>query len=532
MYAPAMGGFAASSSVVANQIVINGSSFASPLPAGLYGGQTANIRYSNNLTRQVSTQTLLSPAEQVALVQVLTLGFTNQSIVLSDLTTNAAIGGNFSIDSSLIPSGGFTSLNLPATVTAKANVPTLAYAGPATINGFVEFSSGGAHLQVSNGNITGSGRVSGSYALRISTGNGSIGASGNPLGVQANVLGLDAGGNGSVFAQFMDNIQFELHDSSAAGQFNLYAPQTMTSSPGTSISSPVIIIESGSGGIGEQGAPININGTTQLTANAGRSVYIRNISGSGTTTLAGANNIFGQALVNKGNTYNLQSQGDIIAAGGASSLPESAVTAVSVALNSTLGNVGSSTKPVLLGTANTNLTAQAAQSVFVRNPQNGATSLSSAVMAEGSLITNKAGNTYSLESEGTIASLSVGTLANNSISAPRIIIVSNNGDVGLSSLPVLLSGQSGQTTTLTARAFSAGGSVNLRSLTPGLTVSLRDVFSGGFTLYDNGAGLTYNLQAASDIISSTAGAGSTITAPTTVLYSVSAALAQLLHQLS
>lgn len=516
-YAPLMGGFAASSSVVANQIVINGTIFGAPVPAGLYGGQTSSIKYSNNLPRAVSTATLLSPAEQVALVQVLTLG--KQSIILRDLTSSDAIGGNFAIDSSLIPSGGFTSLNLPATVTANVNVPALEYAGPATINGFVYFSSGGAQLDVSSGDIIGSGRVIGSYALRISAGNGSIGASGNPFGVQAHVLGLDAGGSGSVFALFMDNIQFELHNSSAAGQFNLYAPQSLTSSPGTSISSPVIIIESG--GIGEPGAPLNINGTTQLTLAAGQSVYVRNISPTGTTTLSGAKNMFGQSVVNKANsTYSLQSQGDIIAAGAAGSQPESAVSALNVALNSTLGNVGSSNKPVLLGLANTNLTAEAAQSVFVKNPLNGVTSLSSAVLADGTKITNKAGNTYSLESEGTIASLATGTLTDHSIAAPRVILVSNNGDVGLSSLPVLLSGTSGQTTTLTARAVSAGASVNVRALSPGLTVSLRDFFSGGFPLYDNGAGQKYSLQAASDIISSTAGAGSTISAPTIALYSI------------
>ncbi|MBX9570323.1 MAG: hypothetical protein K2X77_15610 [Candidatus Obscuribacterales bacterium] len=159
-------------------ITIGGVSYASPVAGGAYGGATATILEGTESVT-IGPGMFITPAEQIAFVQVVLGGLAAQTLILSQPAsttspgTGFAFGGSFDIDASKIPAGNFTSLILPDAVTVNISAP-LTYAGSAQVSGTMNFTSASAQLNVGNGlTITSNGQIIGADTLAISLGAGS-----------------------------------------------------------------------------------------------------------------------------------------------------------------------------------------------------------------------------------------------------------------------------------------------------------------------------------------------------------------------
>ncbi len=268
------------------------------------------------------------------------------------------------------------------------------------------------------------------------------------------------------------------------------------------------ILYSTTGNVGTAASPVLLDGLfMSLTAQAsapGRSVFINSIHvppppGSlpfdASTTVLFANGVAagGTPITNQASSiFNVQAVGRIIAAS-----PLAEISASDIVLYSTTSDVGSSAASPIRINSSSNLTAQAAGSVFINNVATGpgtTVSFKSAISAGGTLISNSAAGQYNLAAVGDIVSSAPGS--SNAISAPLTVLHSSSGSAGTAAAPVLVNG----TTTLTAQANQE---VQLSTANPAQPFSISfgstPVQSSSGSLISNKAGSLYRVFSSSEI---------------------------------
>lgn len=118
-----------------NSITVNGTQFNSPFDGGGGSGGPSSLTIIENGTVVViSTGDTVTPAEWAAIIQVRLTG--SQSIVLD--SSGTATGGTLPVTTENTPSGGFSTLNLPAGVTLLNSNPSLVYSGGMIIDGIFD----------------------------------------------------------------------------------------------------------------------------------------------------------------------------------------------------------------------------------------------------------------------------------------------------------------------------------------------------------------------------------------------------------
>ncbi len=187
-------------------VTINGKSVASPVTTGSFGSGGGPLQITENGAKvNFNYGDPITPAELVALVQVTTTA--SQPLILDQF--GVAKSGSFSIDSKNIPSGGFSTLILPSSVTLNDNLSSLSFSTSAKVDGLlsVDFAGGGTlstplltvngTVTASNGNLniqgTGAGNAldlaMGAAGL-ISTTNGNITFNGTAGPINSKTSGL------------------------------------------------------------------------------------------------------------------------------------------------------------------------------------------------------------------------------------------------------------------------------------------------------------------------------------------------------
>ncbi len=372
----------------------------------------------------------ISQAEQVALVQV-SSGY-GQYLVLNGSTYSAA-GGNFTVVSANVPTDGFSTLNLPSSVTmfvdaalaeldfsSTANIAgTLTFPGSGTLgvdsltltDGLIHSSAAGAQIAVvANSGMTEAGTgtgIVGADTVNLSTVSGSIGTdTANPLKVSAAHLVANAVGiGGNVY--ILDNQSVSISGASGATEtfYLSTSAGNMTTDNTVTVSATTVNLANTAGNIGTSTTlPFNIS-AANLVANAtghDANVYVADdqaltISASSQST---------------GTFYLSTSLGDLTTATGV------AVAANTVNLANTAGSIGTSTS-LPFNISAPNLVANATghdANVYVADDQ--ALTISGVSQAGGTFSVSAAGNlttTTSATITGNVVNLTTTTLTNGNI---------------------------------------------------------------------------------------------------------------------
>lgn len=227
----------------AGSININGNLMSGTVTSGTFnpsggGGTTVLIDKQGSPNTPYSNGDNVTPAELVAIIQKLATN--NQGVTLS--AQGAATGGTISVAQGNIPSGGFTTLVLPASVTLVDKVTNLSYSTSATVHGALQITDVAGTAAISTPTLVLNGSISNA------TGNTNIQGTG-----ANNALSLTFGASSSI--------------TSSAGHvlFN----ETNSGS--------VTTASSGNGTLSAQGAGslVKFNGGTQLV-----NVSVKSVTGA------------------------------------------------------------------------------------------------------------------------------------------------------------------------------------------------------------------------------------------------------------
>ena len=154
-------------------VTINGQSQGSFLGSGQYGVASYSVTIAGgNGPLTITPTTNVTPAEWVAAEQV-AYGTGSNPQTLNIGANNAASGGNFTVASANLPSGGFSSIVILGTtsgITMNVSVPTI-QTNSLENNGVIAPSGGQTNLTITSvGTTTGNLQVSGSGTFNFPTG--------------------------------------------------------------------------------------------------------------------------------------------------------------------------------------------------------------------------------------------------------------------------------------------------------------------------------------------------------------------------
>jgi hypothetical protein len=236
-YAASTGGFFSAGTLDAGVggskvITINGTPFTQAVQTSIFGGSPATILEGTQFV-QITPGSLVTPAEQIAYIQVALGGPFAQTLVLNQSVPGTSPGSGFAVPSSTstpssftvssqnIPTGNFTNLVLPAGVTENVATQSVKYTGSVSVSGTLAFNSTGSALIGGSGavTVTSSGKIQSAQDLTINVtaggsfiNNGNVQSQLNTQILSANSLTITGQGNFS----------------SAASGFVKFAADTLT----------------------------------------------------------------------------------------------------------------------------------------------------------------------------------------------------------------------------------------------------------------------------------------------------------------
>jgi fibronectin-binding autotransporter adhesin len=146
---------AGTSDNIIEQITINGQELFSPIVETTYffagagtGSQTITV---GGVDVTYDQNSLVTPAELIALIQNKT--GVGQSLTIA--ANGSVLSGSFSIGPQNAPNVGFSNLLIPSGISVSADLKTLRVLGDTTIDGLLNFTSGGASLTTSTLTVSG-----------------------------------------------------------------------------------------------------------------------------------------------------------------------------------------------------------------------------------------------------------------------------------------------------------------------------------------------------------------------------------------
>lgn len=250
---------------------INGCCQSATVTGGGFGGGAISI-IVNGAPFSMSNGQLVTPSQWVAAIQTTT---GSQTLIL-DASGNA-VGGTFNIDPANLPAGGFSDLNLPANVSAFANVPSLSYSGATLVSGRL---SAAAPLALTLGsvtlNTTGSALLAGG---NMATSNFVLLSTGNILSGSTGKISLTGVGYQGGSVDVRPGVLFAL---------GANATYTIGASVGGSILMPGVDV-------------VTKGGAINLTANGGtHQIQIANLQTGSGSMIAGAVNVMAPGSIRIG----------------------------------------------------------------------------------------------------------------------------------------------------------------------------------------------------------------------------------------
>ena len=460
-------GFQMKGAAHAGSITINGTSYGNNKPAApttRYGGYSVSF-VESGVTRQVFNGTMVTPAEWVAIVQSTLLG-TQSLTITGNLGQGGASAGSFDIAASNVPSGDFTSLQLPTGVTMNSALPSLTYGGPASVNdGQITFSGANNTLNVSS--LSGNGSIaSNNLTLNATAANGSLGTAAIPLSINAPIIAVStsSGGSAYILDSTTGGAGVTIKNSTVQNVFSLQANSTapgtgnINTATGESISAGTLVLVSDKGNIGNSALKTNAEFITTSAANGSVSVED---SFAGIITIQ--NN--GSAMNQTNPTTGVYTFKATDTAGGINSKVQ--ITAPRVSLEAGTGGIDISLTGNLTASE---LTVQAATgSVGIRNVGPGANLLTLHSSSAKAFRLNNVGLSSSITSDGAINAQSIDFKAGTG----GIFLV-NAGSINADTVKIETTGQADIVDThngqITITASSASSfQFNAKSGTSGIT---------------------------------------------------------------
>jgi hypothetical protein len=305
-----------------------GASTASAAQVSIGGSTETLLEGTSNVVVKVGD--LVTPAEYIAFLQAVNGGQTlqlGQTAISTSPGTGYATGGNFAVATANIPTGNFTSLVLPASVTENVSAGSLIYTGSGSVSGTLNTTgttlSFGTDLTLNGaGSINFTGSAGGTlHAGNSITGLGSTLVSvSNPLGILNLTTSNTAPAEGNISVN-TGAANLQINSSGLATIINNQAVSVLTSIAVSNLS-----VETTSGDVTIAGNLTSGNRLSLQTDQAGKSI----LEGSGTLTS------------NAGAATDLNSAGDIGQLGNPI-LTNAPALSVLAANNVYLSNTGNAT---------------------------------------------------------------------------------------------------------------------------------------------------------------------------------------------
>lgn len=263
-------------SLTAPDISVQNQLSSGTMLGGSFAGQNYFEIVESGANVRIYSGAQVTPAEWVAAIQAAGGG---QTLTLATTTpgkagSGYATGGLLNVSSGVIPGGGFTNLNLPASVTQNVFETSITYSGAATVDGDINFLSNDISFRAAS--ISGMGGFFGRNSVSLTATSGSIGSMSSPLAVRTDRLSANAT-SGSVFLNTYSKSgsQMVLPASNVQGTFYLSdkTGEGYRGFSGSSISASTLVLSS-QGGLGSELLPISTNASKLNLYSQGGSVYV------------------------------------------------------------------------------------------------------------------------------------------------------------------------------------------------------------------------------------------------------------------
>lgn len=474
--------------------------------------------------KSITAESLLTAAEWIALVQRYTTGV--QSLTVNDDGT--AAGGDYSISASNIPSGGFTTLNLPSGVSTDVAVDSLAFSGDVRIDGTMTFQGNGTltaaglinygtigcgdpggRINVTAGSgIYGTGIIS-AATVNLSAVGGSIGAADAVFRTAAAALSVSAPQGSAFISNETDYV--ELTDVSVKSTFNLAGNGTILLSRSINSDGDIILSAGGEGRLLSSGNEVTLSTTGTLSLMTG--------SGVQTFALWGGNSIkigsgSAEALYVGGAGSLVVQSGADIATFGDINLGAGALSLTTTAGSINVGGRLTATAGLTLSTSGTGLITSAGDSATVSTAgtlsvTTGADPESVRLWGSGQIILGDGGTeTLHVASAGSIslqAGTDIATSGDVDLGAGSLNLTTSSGGINVGGSLAAAAGIT-LSTSGTGMVKSAGGTATVStagtlSVTTGADPQSIDVFgNSSIVLGDGGTEILHVASAGSLVV--------------------------------